>query len=162
MNSIKTLKNCLNKKSFDLIKNIFENEYFPWYLTGVNTKEDLDKGFFQFYHSFYRDKNIQSPFFQDLNPLFDIINPKTIIRIKANMLIKTEKIIEHGFHYDYPLECKVAIFYVNSNNGYTIFKNNEKIMSEENKIIIFNNDLMHSGSTCTDKTKRIIINFNYL
>ena len=60
-------------------------------------------------------------------------------------------------------KLKTAIYYVNTNNGYTKFKkNNKKIISEKNKLIIFDNDLEHTGSTCTDDRLRVVINFNYV
>jgi hypothetical protein len=37
-----------------------------------------------------------------------------------------------------------------------------KILSEENKILIFNNEIKHSAVSQTNTTRRIIINFNYL
>ena len=36
-----------------------------------------------------------------------------------------------------------------------------KIYSEENKYIEFNSKTKHSGSSCTDKKIRVVINFNY-
>ena len=57
---------------------------------------------------------------------------------------------------------KSAIYYVNSNNGYTKFKNGKKILSKQNKLIIFDNDQPHTGSTCTDERIRVVINFNYV
>ena len=35
-------------------------------------------------------------------------------------------------------------------------------MSEENKIVTFDSDIEHTGSSCTNKKRRIVINFNYL
>ena len=37
----------------------------------------------------------------------------------------------------------------------------KKIISEENKLIEFNSALEHTGSSCTDKSRRVVINFNY-
>ena len=57
--------------------------------------------------------------------------------------------------------CKVAIYYVNTNNGYTLFKNNKKVMSEKNKLVIFDANTEHASTTCTNQDYRIVINFNY-
>jgi hypothetical protein len=89
------------------------------------------------------------------------LSVKSLLRVKANLLHKTEKTIEHGFHRDFPYENNTAIFYLNTNNGYTKFKNKKIIKSEKNKLVDFNSSLEHTGSTCTDEDYRIVINFNY-
>lgn len=45
--------------------------------------------------------------------------------------------------------------------GYTKFENKKIVKSEENKIVIFNSNLKHTGSTCTDQDIRMVININY-
>ena len=37
----------------------------------------------------------------------------------------------------------------------------KKITSEENKLIKFNSQLEHTGTSCTDENRRVVINFNY-
>ena len=49
---------------------------------------------------------------------------------------------------------------MNTNNGYTLFKN-KKINSVENRIVLFNSDESHSSTNTTDCKSRIVINFNY-
>jgi hypothetical protein len=56
---------------------------------------------------------------------------------------------------------KTGIFYINTNNGYTKFKNKKLIKSEENKLIFFDSSKEHTGTTCTDELFRIVINFVY-
>jgi membrane peptidoglycan carboxypeptidase len=58
-------------------------------------------------------------------------------------------------------KMKTSIFYINSNNGYTRFKNKKMIKSKENRLLSFNTDMEHTGSTCTDENVRIVINLNY-
>jgi hypothetical protein len=159
MNNIKIIKNCLDKESFNNIKNIMFNENFNWYYHEGVIKDDK---YFQFIHKFYDNFNARSSYVDCLNPILKILKPMMIHRIKANLLTKTEKIVEHGFHNDNPWKCKIAILYINTCNGYTIFKDGNKVFSEENKLIIFDNGLLHSGSTCTDQNVRMVINFNYV
>jgi hypothetical protein len=159
MNNIKIIKNCLDKESFNNIKNIIINENFNWYYKEGVIKNDKH---FQFVHKFYDNFNVRSNYIDYLNPVLKILKPMTIHRIKANLLTKTDKIIEHGFHNDNPWKCKIAILYINTCDGYTIFKDGNKVYSEENKLIIFDNGLLHSGSTCTDQNVRVVINFNYI
>ena len=56
----------------------------------------------------------------------------------------------------------IGYLYLNSNNGYTRFKEGGKIFSERNKLVKFKGNKYHTGSTCTDKEYRSIINFNYI
>jgi hypothetical protein len=55
-----------------------------------------------------------------------------------------------------------GIFYVNTNNGKTIFDTGEEINSEENKYVEFDSTKLHTGTTCTDQKRRLVINFNYI
>lgn len=138
--------------------------FFPWYFNKfVNHESDPSQNF-QFTHTFYKENSIHSDFFKYLDPILSIIKPTIIIRIKANLLIKTDKIIEHGMHKDtnFNFKHKTAIFYLNKNNGYTKFINNLKIKSEENKFVEFDSDLLHTGSTCTDEQRRVVLNLNYI
>ena len=51
---------------------------------------------------------------------------------------------------------------MNTNNGYTTFKDGTKVDSVANRMIIFDSELDHTGTTCTDQKSRVIINFNFL
>ena len=155
---MKVINNFLKKE--DLLKiqsTLLDNVFFPWYLqNGVSVIGDG----FQFTHVFYNEK-INSGYFDLLKPILDKLKIKKLLRIKANFSAKTHELIEYGHHVDYK-NCTTSIFYVNSNDGYTIFKKNNKIIkSEENKFISFNSNLMHAGTTCTDQNYRVVINFNY-
>ena len=74
---------------------------------------------------------------------------------------KTKQVF--GFHTDFPWNYKwnTAIFYINTNNGKTLFKHNKQISSRENRVAIFDGRLKHTGTTCTDAKNRIVINLNY-
>ena len=61
-------------------------------------------------------------------------------------------------------ESTTAIFYVNTNNGFTLLKTKEgevKSKSEENKLILFNSQTLHQSVRQTDTNQRITINFNF-
>ena len=85
------------------------------------------------------------------------------MRIKANVHARTHKIIEHGLHIDFQHpEMETAIYYVNTNNGYTMFENGTKVESVANRLVVFPTEMFHSGTTCTDEPRRVVINFNYV
>ena len=51
--------------------------------------------------------------------------------------------------------------FFNTNNGYTKFEDGTIIESIANRFVSFPAELRHTGTTCTDKNTRIVINFNY-
>ena len=115
-------------------------------------------------HKFYEFGKVLSDYFYLLNPCLELLNVKELARVKCNLILKTPKIEEHGFHIDYEVKEKfrTAILYMNTNNGCTIFKeNNKKIKSVENKLIDFDGHLQHMGTSCTDAPYRMVINFVY-
>ena len=73
-----------------------------------------------------------------------------------------EKIIEYDMHVDTDLNCKNEVYYNNSNNGYTLFENGTIINSIRNRIVIFDSNLRHCGTTCTDQKNRIVLNLNFI
>jgi len=153
-------KNFLDKKTFTDIKEKIMSDYMPWYFNdGVNIREDKN---FQFTFTFVDEKRIHciKEHFKIIEPLLKKIKYKKINRIKANLLTQTTDIVEQGFHIDQP-QGTTSIFYINNCNGYTKFKDGTKIKSEENKLVEFNSKLQHTGSSCTDKKRRVVINFNY-
>ena len=157
---VKIINNFLDPKDFISLAQLFFEPFnnFPWFLAKVNGPQDTC---FQFVHTFFHDKKINSAFFKNLFLILERLKPKSLIRIKANLLTKSSKIIQHDYHTDYK-NCTTAIFYINSNNGHTKFKNGPLIKSKENTLIKFNSNLKHAGSTCTDQNVRIVINFNYI
>jgi hypothetical protein len=157
---MKIINNFIDKEKFKILKDKILDVYFPWYLQeGVNTAED---GHFQFTHCFVDDEKMRSYRMDVLDIITERLKPKKIIRAKLNLLTKTEKIVEHGFHTDVEnIVCKTGVLYINNNNGYTKFKNNKIIKSEENKFVFFKSNVEHTGTSCTDVDYRIALNINY-
>jgi hypothetical protein len=119
--------------------------------------------FITFEQIFSNEKEINSSFFNYILPILKKIKCKILLSAKINLLYKTNNNIEHGFHVDYEDKenLKTAVYYLNTNNGYTKFINNKKIKSEKNKIVIFDSNILHTGSSCTDEEFRICLNINY-
>tara|TARA_B100001996_G_scaffold324867_1_gene270577 strand:- start:55 stop:672 length:618 start_codon:yes stop_codon:yes gene_type:complete len=129
---------------------------------------------FQLTHTFFDSpQGIVSPISEIIQPFIDLLKIKVIIRIKANLNVKCgEKGRETKFHYDHEfvgsklpdgtLTSFTAIYYVNTNNGYTLFKDgNFKVDSVANRLVIFDSSKLHKGVRCTDEKIRVVINFNY-
>jgi hypothetical protein len=160
MKEIEIIDNFLDKDLFENLKKYIINDYFPWFFNDYKTKEG-DKHF-QFTHTCYKDHNIKShEFHNKLINVYNKLNFKSILRVKANLTTRENKIFTYDFHNDMPFECKTSIFYINTNNGKTIFENGNKIESIENRMITFPSQLLHSGTSHTDEKVRIVINFNY-
>ena len=156
---MKIINNVLTNEEFLKIKDTFTSVFFPWFITkGILVGQEN----YQFTHSFYKNFLIKSDQFLLIEPILKILKPSAIIRIKANLLPKAEKVIENGMHTDVELKSsKTAVYYVNTNNGYTKFENGKKINSQANTLVIFNSNIEHTGTTCTDKDYRIVLNLNY-
>lgn len=158
------IDNFLPERDFKHIQKEMTSFRFPWYLNGsvvADEPEHLDD--YQFNHAFFLNSTIWSDYFNILDPIMNILKPAALIRIKANLRPRTEKVLEAGWHvdYDYP-GSKTCVLYLNSNNGYTVFKETgEKVYSLENRLVRFDSEMEHSGTTCSDSSYRIVLNINY-
>ena len=159
MNNIKIIDNFLKKDDLNNLKNKFLSNDFPWYFQDFKVYKN--DGNFQFLHVFFHCNKINSNYFDLLDPFLSLLNIKSIVRIKLNLTTKEKKIKKFKFHADTNFNCKTAIFYLNTNNGKTIFKNGKEVESVENRIVIFPSNLKHTGTTHTDASYRMVLNLNY-
>ena len=163
-NKINIHDKFLPQKDFDLLKNeLVVNNSFPWFL---NYNKVYGDGVVQFTHTFYYDFIPNSQYYDYLLPVFKILMPNAIKRIKANLTLKSDEIKPYGMHQDFDDklsldQMKTGILYLNTNNGKTFFKDEKEIESIENRMVIFPTSMMHSGSTHTDQPVRVVINFNW-
>jgi len=155
-------KNFLPKKIFKTLKDTMMGYYFPWYFNNYISDPKEDKNNFQFTFTFIKTGEYVcwGEWKDIIIPVLKNIKHKKMNRVKSNLLTKTHKIIEYNYHTDQK-KGKTGILYLNNCNGYTKFENGKKIISEENKYVEFDSSLKHSGSSCTDKQRRVVINFNY-
>tara|TARA_R100000781_G_C3984271_1_gene94641 strand:+ start:41 stop:523 length:483 start_codon:yes stop_codon:yes gene_type:complete len=153
-------KNFLDKKTFTNSKEKIMSDQMPWYFNdGVNKIPDEN---FQFTFVFLDENgiNCSKEMMDIINPILKKIKYNKLRAVKANLLTQTKDIVEHGYHIDQE-KGTTGIFYLDNSNGYTKFKNGKIIKSEENKYVEFDSTLKHTGSTCTDTMRRVVINFNY-
>jgi len=167
--------NFLDPTEFNNLQNIILSPMIKWeYVPSIVNEDDGDK--FQFVHVFYmvNDNGLkfisklgEYPTLDFLNPLLNLIKPKELFRIKANILARTSEIEPNVFHTDIGgnmgiIPYTTSIFYINSNDGYTEFEDGTKIESVANRLISFPEEMKHRGTSCTDEKIRVVINFNYL
>lgn len=159
--SVKIQDNFLPKEVFNSIKNTMMGVNFDWYYSNAITDEKLDRKEFQFVHMFYHlGKPRQS--FVVIEPLIQKIMPFSLVRAKANLLTVTKEIVTYDFHKDFLRDnLTTAVFYINTCNGYTLFKDGTKVDSVENRLVSFDSGLEHTGTSCTDENVRVVINLNY-
>tara|TARA_A100001015_G_C14665167_1_gene584624 strand:+ start:196 stop:696 length:501 start_codon:yes stop_codon:yes gene_type:complete len=165
MNGVEINKNFLDKDFFQELKKLIIESEFSWFKREtmvIGTKNNL--GYFT--HSFYNNHKINcDTYFKYILPILDKLNSKAVIEVRANLtpsvFFKEKKC---DFHTDNSFNCKTAILYLNTCDGGTEFKIDNKIQlvkSEENKIVIFNSNIEHRAITSTNADFRYIINFNY-
>ena len=157
---LQVIDNFLSSYQFTQLQSIMMGEYFPWFYKDYVAYEGRKDNRFQFCHQFLDPDtgNGRSVMYYLMEP-FERLG--RMYRIKANMRTRT---LFHGrsdYHIDYP-DMTTAIFYLNTCNGYTNFrKSGKKIKTVANRMVIFDSNLEHAGSTCTDQKIRVLINFNY-
>jgi hypothetical protein len=161
----KVLDNVLPEDDLRALQHLMLNPEFPWYYNpGINYDKESssDPYIFQFTHTFYDKFSFQSAYAEAVIPLLSIINPVSLIRVKANLNPISQNHIEGGYHTDYDeFVCTTAVFYLNNNNGYTKFKSGEIVESMENRLLVFPSTALHTGASQTDVSARVVINLNY-
>ena len=160
---MKIIPNYLKYSIFKKIQDIVFSSYFPLYYNPNVGKKD-DNSDFMFTHIFYENEKNNSDF-TDLiiKPILEQLKPKTLLRVKLNCYTKKDKPIYTKFHKDYPISHKVALFSLNTCNGFTYFKSSKnKIKSIENQMLIFNGEKEHCSVNQTDQNLRLNININYI
>ncbi len=152
-------KNFIDKEICKKINNTMLGVNFPWFYRKNQTGKD--SSFLN--HVFFTEGKLNSNFYSLIEPLVKKLNPVKLINIRANLCLKRP--MKSNWHSDFDNlkltpKSRTAIYYVNTNNGYTIFKN-KKIKSEANKIIVFNGNIKHKVKYQTDRDTRIVVNFLY-
>ena len=154
------IDNFLPKEEFKSIESLLLGEQFYWfYKEGMTYKDD---GLFFMVHMFYEPEvGSNSEHLNMWNTFMNKVEAKKCMRIKANLTFKTPTIEPRPLHYDFSVG-KTAVFYINTNNGYTEFKNGVKVHSVANRVCIFDSNLEHRGTTHSEGGhQRVVVNFNY-
>ena len=156
------IKNFLPEEEYKNIKNIVLSSHFPWFYNDTAVPK-IDEKIPQFTHSVYENYVPVSTYYRDIIPILKKLNPVTLFRIKFNLNYKTPTVVETGIHSDiYPNEFryKSAVMFFNTCDGYCRI-GDEKIMSEDNKLLIFDAHENHTGSTCSNTDRRIVLSLIY-
>ena len=165
---MKVIDNFLPEEEFKLVQALIMDYGFPWFYNDSVTKDPYPQNCkeFQFVHLFYNPlcgMVSEYPRWKDIiKPYADRLVSTATLRIKANLNIATEEFLTREFHTDFNIKCKTAVIYINTNNGYTLFEDGNKVESVENRVVIFDSHMRHAGIPCTDEKRRVVINFNFI
>lgn len=164
--SYKIIDNFLPDDEFQIVKEFMLGPNIEWaynsFIIDPKSKMPDYLANYQFTHTFYAYSRPTSNKIDILDSILRRINPSAIVRIKANLQPRAEKISTHQYHLDHNFfSGKIAIFYINSNDGYTVFEDGTQIDSVENRLLIFNGDVLHTGTTCTNQKVRCLVNFMF-
>ena len=161
--SLKVVENFLSSQNYNALYSAFTSEYFPWYYNNYKRDEDNNKLFhYQLTHVFFKHNKINSTYFTILESLLKKLKLKALKKVKANLNPINDKLVEFGEHKDAAKESQYMsmIYYLNTNNGYTLFENGEKVGSVENQLITFDGLLKHCSVAQTDENLRVNINID--
>jgi len=161
----KVINNFLPDNVFEQMRNdIFHSRHFSWYyIPSVAFVDDNDSDFY-FNHILYEQEASNSPWCHKiLNPLLGRLSFNNVLRARVNLYTKKAVQIPNDFHRDSNLQQHiVALFSINTNNGYTLFKDGTKHHSVANSMIIFDGEYEHASVPQTDEKVRVNININLL
>ena len=161
--------NFLSDDDFSNLRDLMLGSDFPWFYNDRKVKEN--DGQYQFTHTFYRNFCWSSDWSTYLDPILKKLNPVALLRIKANLIPKQYKRQLSSLHcdgeriwgiMDGEKDVVTSIFYMNTNNGCTVFKDGTEIKSVANRLVTFPRSTQHAGATCSDENVRVLINFNYV
>ena len=169
-NDFRVNDNFLTEQDFGTIRDTITAGEFQWSFSQYvdSSNEEPTPG--QFVHTVYFGSVPCSQFYNSLVPIIEHkLGISALYRIKLNLQPRLPEPFKYSFHSDLSHDFEkdvashwtTAIFYINTNNGYTEFENGEKIKSVANRLATFNSNILHSGSTCTDNKVRVVINLDY-
>jgi hypothetical protein len=158
---MKIIDNFLPDYQFKQIQSIVLSDSIPWTFSNGIANDDIPRGSFQFVHYYFDDGKLFKDGPSVLAPCLKELKVGAVFSIKCNLTSRTLFHRKTGWHTD-NLPCSTtAVYYINTNNGWTEFKKGGKVKSVENRMLIFDSSLEHMGVTCTDQKSRVVINFNY-
>ena len=174
------MDNFLDKQIFKKLQDCLLGDMFPWFYNKLKVgyiKKTFSpvKGYktddpHQFTHTFlaYELNPNWSNWTGHIKSLLDKINPRVWIRVKSNLSNINSKPLVGGWHCDKDTDgtawtdTTTSIFFINTNNGYTMFENGKKVPSVENTLVTFPNNILHTGVSQTDTKVRVTLNLDYL
>lgn len=157
------IDNFLSDEEYQNISDTLLGERFPWYFNDYPVLDgEIDTVYnYQFTHMFCLNNESTSDYAKLLDPIVEKLGASFVYRIKANLSPSTPTNRLGRWHTDFDIDCKTAVYYVNTNDGFTRFRSGETVPSIANRLVAFDAKDLHVGATATDVKARCLINFNY-
>ena len=169
------IDNFLEKKHFEDIERKIMGRYFPWFYYDTIVKESergqIGNQFFNMHMLYDNDRPTFNTSFEIMDPLLsklfernDDYKLRTLVRVKINSYPNQGKLVEHTWHIDTDYTHKGCLLAFNTCNGYTKFKDGDKIDKVEsvaNRAILFDPSKFHTSTNTTNAPRRVNININY-
>ena len=155
------LPNFLKDGTFKELRSYITDCNFPWHYPQSPGEPEQYCSILYFDHAF--NKSINPKMMRVLQTLCQqYLGAIAILKIKVNATPRNAP--EQIWHTDWQIRTpsKTCVLYLNSNNGYTEFKDTgTKVVSEANTAVIFNTNLEHRGVPQTDIDRRLLMNITY-
>ena len=167
----KVIDDLLPLPEFAFMSSTINNDMFPWnYIPHKVGPEIEDKSLHnhQFVHAMIGWNggmpSVISEHANLLGPLLNLIKPIAVLRAKINLTTSSPATHRFSSHIDdtYSVPTTTAIFYMNTNNGYTELQCGSKVYSKANRLLLLRGDTHHLGTTSCDTKTRVVINLNYI
>ena len=157
------IDNFLPEDEFEYIKNILFGIEFPWFYVPDISEQGLqiDNSSYMIHLLYNNDLPNSEIFYQVYKCFKNKLEINSLIRMKVNMHLNSNKFRENPMHADYDFKHKGAIFSLNTCDGYTKLKDGTKIQSIANRMFLFDPSKEHCSTNTYDKDRRVNINFNY-
>ena len=162
---IEIIDDFVEPEEYLAIRDVLMSKDFPWYTSIVVDSSANELQNIQLVHEFYKYMKPISRAFDTFGAVLEKIDPVAILRIKANLVIGTEKLYEHGMHTDvreYVPGMRTGVYYLNTCDGYTGFEDGTKVQSVANRFVSFPANMLHTGTTTTNDKCRVVVNFNWI
>lgn len=113
-----------------------------------------------------------------LTQIQDAANQETIVRSRGDMTMYVHKPFEHDPHIDFNFSNISTILYINDSSGDTVFYKEkvnrhediaeikdfnevDRVTPKANRLVMFQGDYVHTGSSPHNHKNRILINSNF-
>ena len=160
--------NFLPKEPYNIVKQYYTGLHFPWHFqTTINRQEgEVDcLNNFQLGNELFSAQDIgpRSEHIKHLVPLLAKMPIYFLLRAKINLNPRCSENWISGMHTDTAgLDTTTSIYYLNTCNGGTIFKNGDKVDQVGNRLVTFPSTTGHAGIMATDVKARFVVNINYI
>jgi hypothetical protein len=157
--------NFINKNELKDIKKEMLHGDFNWFYCQKSL--DYDKKTQPMFQHIFLSDDVKSYKFDLIKNLLEKIIKKRkvnkFLRVKSNLYLKNNKRKSHTKHTDIKnfKNYETAIYYLTTTNGSTTI-GNKTIKDKENRIVFFDGKTKHNANIQTDKTERLVLNFNYI